>query len=151
MRRTIEVLLREDIRDLGRCGDVVKVAAGHARNYLMPRRLAVEATEDNRRAMQRRRTRLDAEAAVLATEARQRAERLAGVELRTGGRADEAGHLFGSVNAARIAELLAAAGHGFREQDVRLETPLKTVGTHVVRVHVHGEVFAEVRVTVEAE
>lgn len=151
MKTKVEVLLREHVSNLGRCGDVVQVASGYARNYLLPRKLAIQATDDNKRAMMRRRARLDADEARKAQETLARVETLSGVVLKTSGRADEAGHLFGSVNAARIAELLAAAGHAVLVDDVRLESPLKTVGTHTVRIHVHGETFGEIRVEVEAE
>jgi large subunit ribosomal protein L9 len=71
--------------------------------------------------------------------------------LKTSARADEQGHLFGSVNAANIVEMLREKGHGFEEKAVRLEAPLKTVGSHPVKVHVHGDHFVEVLVVVEAE
>ena len=151
MKTRVEVLLREHVVNLGRCGDVVQVAPGYARNYLLPRKLAIQATEDNKRAMLRRRSRLDADEAKKAQETLARVETLANVVLKTRNRADDAGHLFGSVNAARISELLAAAGQAVLEEDVRLPAPIKTVGTHVVRIHVHGETFAEIRVEVEAE
>ena len=151
MKTRVEVLLREHVVNLGRCGDVVQVAPGYARNYLLPRKLAIQATEDNKRAMLRRRSQLDTDEARKAQETLARVETLSGVVLMTAGRADEAGHLYGSVNAARISELLAAAGHAVLESDVRLAGPIKTVGTHAVRIHVHGETFAEIRVEVEAE
>jgi len=150
MKTRVEVLLREHVVNLGRCGDVVQVAPGYARNYLLPRKLAIQATEDNKRAMLRRRTRLDADEAKKAQETLARVETLASVVLKTSSRADDAGHLFGSVNAARVSELLAAAGHAVVEEDVRMPAPIKTVGSHVVRIHVHGETFAEIRIEVEA-
>lgn len=151
MKTRVEVLLREHVTNLGRCGDVVQVAPGYARNYLIPRKLAIQATDDNKRAMLRRRTKLDAEEARKAKETLARVETLNGVVLKTSGRADESGQLFGSVNAARIGELLASAGHAVAQDDVRLESPLKTVGTHEVRIHVHGETFATIKVEVEGE
>jgi large subunit ribosomal protein L9 len=151
MKTRVEVLLRENVGNLGRCGDVVHVAPGYARNYLLPRKLAVQATEDNKRAMLRRRSKLDADDARKVKETLARVETLMGVVLKTSGRADESGRLFGSVNAARISELLASAGHAVAEEDVRLEAPLKTVGSHPVRVHVHGDTFAEIKILVEAE
>jgi large subunit ribosomal protein L9 len=151
MTARVEVLLRENLKDLGRCGDVVSVAPGYARNYLLPRRLAIQANEENKRAMMNRRARLDAEEAERAKVTSAKVAALAGVALKTSGRADESGHLYGSVNAAQIAALLAAAGHAVAEKDVRLEAPLKTVGTHTVRVHVHADTFAEVKVEVAAE
>ena len=149
--RNVEVLLRENITDLGRCGDVVKVRAGYARNYLLPKRLAVPATEDNRRLMLRRRAQLDAEEAVRSQELDARVSALAALALETVQKADENGHLYGSVNAATLAELIRAAGFELDDGDVRLEAPIKTVGTHAVRVHMHGERYAEVSVEVRAE
>jgi large subunit ribosomal protein L9 len=151
MSARVEVLLRENLKNLGRCGDVVTVAPGYARNFLLPRRLAIHANEENKRAMLSRRARLDAEEAQLAKVTLAKVAALAGVVLKTSGRADEGGHLFGSVNASQIAALLAAAGHAVAEKDVRLESPLKILGTHSVRIHVQGETFAEVKVEVAAE
>jgi large subunit ribosomal protein L9 len=151
MSSRIEVLLRENLKNLGRCGDVVTVAPGYARNYLLPRRLAIHANDENKRAMLSRRARLDAEEAQLAKVTLAKVAALAGVVLKTSGRADEGGHLFGSVNAAQIAALLAAAGHAVAEKDVRLEAPLKNLGTHSVRIHVIADTFAEVKVEVAAE
>ena len=151
MARKVEVLLREHVRDLGKCGDIVKVAPGYARNFLLPRRVAVEATEDNKKAMLRRRAVLDAEEAKRSAELEARIAALAGVVVRTSGKADEGGHLYGSVNAGTVAGLLAAQGHVFDEKSVRLDTPIKQVGAHAVKIHVHGDRFAEVQVIVDAE
>jgi large subunit ribosomal protein L9 len=151
MARKVEVLLRDNVKDLGRCGDVVKVAPGYARNYLLPRRIAVTANEDNKRAMVRRRALLDAEEATRTAEIQARVASLSGIVVKTSGKADEGGQLYGSVNAGTIAALLAAQGHAFSEKDVRLDTPIKQVGTHTVKLHVHGEHFAEIQVVVEAE
>ena len=151
MKRKMEVLLRESVKDLGRCGDVVQVAPGFARNYLLPRKLAIDATEDNKRAMLRRRGRLEVEESQRSAETQARVAALSGLVLKTSGKADQDGHLYGSVNAAQVAELLRAAGHACEEKDVRLETPLKAVGIHPVRVHVHGETLAEIQVEVAAE
>ena len=150
MAARVELLLRENLAHLGKCGDLVKVAPGYARNYLLPRKLAVHATEDNKKLMTRRRAKLDVEDARRAEETNARVEVLAGVVLKTSGKADEAGQLYGSVNAAQVAALLQAAGHAIVEKDVRLDAPLKTVGSHLVRVHVHGDSFAAVKVEVEA-
>jgi large subunit ribosomal protein L9 len=147
----VEVLLRERVEGLGRCGDVVRVRPGFARNFLLPRRLAVAATEENKRAMQRRRVRLDVEEAARKAEIDARVAALSAVRVVAHGRADEGGHLYGSVNAAAIAALLAAAGHPFEEQDVRLDLPLRTVGEHAVRLHVHGDRYATITVAIEPE
>ena len=148
--KTVQVLLRESVKDLGKVGDVVDVAAGYARNYLVPRRIAVEATEENKKMMTRRRALVDAQEAALAADVAARVTALESVTVKTAGKADENGHLYGSVNAAAIAKLLAAAGHPTEEKDVRLSEAIKAVGTHSVPIHVHGESMANITVEVEA-
>jgi large subunit ribosomal protein L9 len=148
--RNVELLLRENVVDLGRCGDVVRVRAGFARNYLLPRKLAVAATEDNKRLMLRRRGQLDQLEAARKQELDSRAEALGTLVLTARQKADETGQLYGSVNAAAIAELARAAGFALEPQDVRLDAPIKTVGRHVVRVHVQGERYAEISLDVQA-
>ena len=149
--KNVEILLREHVENLGRCGDVVRVRPGYARNYLLPRKLAVVATEDNKKLMVRRRARLDAEEVQRDQELEVRLSALATVALRTSQKADESGRLYGSVNAAAIVDLLRIAGFEFEEADVRLEAPIKAVGSHTVRVHVHGERFAEIGLEVSAQ
>lgn len=148
--KTTEILLREDIDKLGRCGDVVRVAPGYARNYLLPRSLATAATPENRAIMERRRARMEIEEAERNKEHAARVELLNAVTLAATERADEQGHLYGSVHAARVVELLAAAGHTVDERHIRLEGPIKTVGEYKVPIHVHGEFEAVVTLTVEA-
>jgi large subunit ribosomal protein L9 len=149
--KNVEILLRDRVEHLGHCGDVVRVAPGFARNYLFPSGLAVAATPENKRLMDRRRDRLDAEDAARAAELDAVVARLNGVTVKTSGKAEESGSLYGSVNAAKIAELLTAAGHSVEEKSVRLDAPLKTVGEHNVRVHVYADAYAEVRVQIVAE
>lgn len=148
---TVEVLLRETVENLGVVGDVVRVRAGYARNYLLPRRLAIEANEENKRVMAKRREVWEAQQARFAAEVEARVEALSRAKLRTEEKADENGHLFGSVNAAKIAELLRAVGYPIEETQVRLEKPIKRCGTHRVQVHVHGEHNAEIVLDVEPE
>jgi len=149
--KQVELLLRDNVPHLGRCGDIVKMSPGFARNFLVPKRLAVQATEDNRRAMERRRVRLDAEDAARMAEIAATVEQLSGVTVKTALRADENGHLYGSLNAGGIVELLAGAGHGVEEKQVRLAAPIKEVGEHGVDVHVHGDQHATVTVVIEAD
>lgn len=145
-----QVLLSQNVASVGRCGDLVKVAPGFARNYLYPRKLAIPATDDNLKQMQRRRARLDAEEAQRTAEIDARVAALAAVALRVKERADENGQLFGSVSAGTIARLLNEAGQRVEERDVRLEQPIKAVGEYKVQVHVHGELHAEIALAVEA-
>ena len=147
----IEVLLREHVQHLGKCGDVVRVRPGYARNYLFPNRLATQATDDNKKLMARKRGRLDQEETVRNAELDARFAALQGLALAVSMKADEQGHLFGSVNAATVVELLAAQGRRHDEKDVRLDAPIKALGTHAVKVHVHGERFAEITVNVNRE
>ena len=149
--KTVEILLREHIGDLGKCGDVVHVKSGYARNYLLPQRLAIAATPDNKKAMERRRLRLDAEEAEQMAAIETRILVMSGVSLTTTQKADENGHLYGSVQASTVVELLAAQGKVIDEKDVRIDKPIKAVGSHTVRIHVHGERHAEVTVDVQPE
>ena len=147
--KTVKILLRENVDELGTIGDVVSVAPGYARNYLFPRRMAVEATPENVKMMERRRRRY--EAAVVAQEAEVSAklESLGQLKLVTKEKADDTGTLYGSVGAHRIAELLTAAGHPTDERNVRLDEPIKSLGAHEVPIHVHGEHYAGIQVVVE--
>ncbi len=148
--KNVTILLRESVKDLGIVGDVVTVAAGYARNYLLPSRYAVDATPENVKMMERRRVRVLAD---MAAKEEQIAELIAAfgkLKLVATEKADENGSLYGSVTAGRIAELLAAAGHEMDEKAVRLEEPIKTVGTHEVPVHLFGEHYAGIQVVVEA-
>ena len=148
--KQVTVLLRERVDDLGGVGDVVKVAAGYARNYLLPYKLAVEATPENVKMLERRRARLEEELQRREAETSAKIESLGQLKLSTAEKADEGGTLYGSVGAARIAELLTAAGHPTDESDVRLDEPIKSLGTHEVPIHVFGEHYAAIQVVVEA-
>lgn len=149
--KNVSVLLRERVANLGEVGDVVKVAPGYARNFLLPRGFAIQATEDNIRAMERRRARIDAEEAERAAKIQAVVNEMGGLRVETTQRADETGTLYGSVSAVNVAELLAAAGHAISDRRIRLEAPLKSVGEHEVEVHVHGDRTAKVTVVVHAE
>ncbi len=149
--KDMEVLLREHVRHLGRCGDVVRVAPGYARNFLLPRGLAAPATEDNKRQIARRAARLAAEEAEKAEEIAVAVAALAELTVTVSERADENGKLYGSVHASTIAELCVAAGTNIDVKRFHLESPIKMVGEHKVAVHVHGESYAEITVMVMAE
>ncbi len=148
MAKNIEVLLRDHVTALGECGDVVRVRTGYARNYLVPYGLATEATPENKKLMDRRRIKLDAVAVIKNAEMDAWLAKLSAVVLSTEERADDQGHLFGSVNASAIVMLLGKAGHKVDEKNVRLDAPLKSVGEHKVKIHVHGDRHAEIIVNV---
>jgi large subunit ribosomal protein L9 len=147
----IEVILREDVKTLGRAGEMVRVKPGYARNYLLPQGLAFEATEGNKKRIaaesKARETRDQADKA----EAQKAADRLSAVALNLSGKAGEEGKLFGSITSQDIADALARAGHPVDKRRIELEHPIKTVGEHAVTVRLHPEVHAQLRVSVVAE
>jgi large subunit ribosomal protein L9 len=146
-----KVLLRDNVANLGKVGDVVNVAAGYARNFLYPRGLAIIASPDNVKVMARKRARQDAVEAERMAEFKVIAARIEGVRVEIDAKADETGSLYGSVSAAQIVAKLAAAGHTIEERQVRLEHPLKSVGEHAVPVHVHGDLDVTITVVVVAQ
>ncbi len=147
----MEVILREDVQSLGKAGQLVKVKPGYARNFLLPRGLAFEATAGNKK-------RIEAEAKARATKANaekaaseQLAARLGSITLAMRGKAGEEGKLFGSITAQDIADALAAEGFSVDKRKLELEHPIKTVGFHSVMVRLQAEVHAEVRVNIVPE
>jgi large subunit ribosomal protein L9 len=147
----IEVILREDIKTLGRAGEMVRVKPGYARNYLLPQGLAYEATEGNKkRIAAETRVRVVRHQAERA-EAERAAATLSGVALTLGGKAGEEGKLFGSITSQDIAEALARQGHNIDRRRIELEHPIKTIGQHTVTVRLHPEVHAELHVSVVSE
>jgi len=146
-----KVLLRDNVANLGKVGDVVNVAAGYARNFLYPRGLAIIASPDNVKVMARKRARQDAVEAQRMAEYQVVAARIQGVRVEIDAKADETGSLYGSVSAAQIVAKLAASGHTIEERQVRLEHPLKSVGEHAVPVHVHGDLDVTITVVVVAQ
>lgn len=147
----MEVILREDVKSLGKAGDLVRVKPGYGRNYLLPSGLAYEATEGNKKRIaaetRARSTRAEAERA----DAQAQAARLSAVELTITGKAGEEGKLFGSVTASDIAEALAAKGAEVDRRRIELDQPIKTLGRHTVGVRLHADVRAEIRVDVVPE
>ena len=148
--RNVQVLLRENVDDLGIIGDVVQVAPGYARNYLLPRKIAIAATPENVKMMERRRQRYLASVEAQAAEIEERIAALGRIRLVTSEKADETGTLYGSVSSQSVVELLTAQGFEVDERSIRLEEPIKSVGEHEVPVHIHGEHYASVQLVVEA-
>ena len=147
----MEVILREDVKSLGKAGEMVRVKPGYARNYLLPHGLAFEATEGNKKRIAAETRARGARDQAERTEAERFAATLGAVELTLKGKAGEEGKLFGSITAQDIADALAAQGHQVDKRRIELEHPIKTVGHHTVAVRLHSEVHAEVRVSVVAE
>jgi len=148
----MEVLLRQDVEKLGRMGEVVDVANGYARNYLLPKKIAVPVTAENLRKLEAvREERRRREREELARVGRQ-AEMLEGFLCYVPMRATEKGHLFGSVGAQQIADELAESGfEGIRASNVNLDRPIEEVGDYEVEVMLHPDVRANILVRVAAE
>ena len=147
----MEVILKDDVINLGHRGDLVKVADGYARNFLLPRKLALQATLANKAVVEQMK---NAAARRFATEkalAELLAVKLSPVELEFTRKSGDAGHLFGSVTSADIAAALDAKGFEVDRRKIHLEEPLKTVGDFSVAIKLHREVTAQVKVKVLAE
>lgn len=147
----IELILRSSVPSLGKAGDLVRVKPGYARNYLLPRGLAFEATPGNRKRIDAETRAQSARQAAERAEAEQLATRIQAVPLVFTAKAGEDGKLFGSVTAADIAERLAHAGHEIDKRKIALEHPLKSLGAHQVLVKLAPEVQAELLVQVNPE
>jgi large subunit ribosomal protein L9 len=147
----MEVILREHVDNLGRRGEIVKVADGYARNYLLPRKLALLVTEGNKKQIERERAKFDAKEAEEKKVAEAMAARLATVEVVIPRRVGETEALYGSVTAADIAEALAAKGFEIDRRRLQLADPIKKVSESSVPVKLHREVTATVKVKVVAE
>ena len=144
----MEIILRQGVENLGKPGDVVKVKAGYARNYLLPHGLAYEATPGNLKRIQQERERLEAAENERRGAAQGLAERLEQVSLTFSARVGEEGKLFGSVTAADIAQQLEAQGFHVEKRQIDLHEPIKALGVYRVPVRLHADVKPEVRVWV---
>jgi len=147
----MEVILREHVDNLGRRGEIVKVADGYARNYLLPRKLALLVTEGNKKQIERERAKFDAKEAEEKKIAEAMAARLATAEVVIARRVGETEALYGSVTAADIAEALAAKGFEIDRRRLQLADPIKKVGESSIPVKLHRDVTATVKVKVVAE
>jgi large subunit ribosomal protein L9 len=147
----IELILRESVPSLGKAGDLVRVKPGYARNFLLPRGLAFEATEGNKKRIAAESRARDTREAAERAEAQAYATRLEAVELSFTAKAGEDGKLFGSVTSADIAAALEAQGLTVDKRKIELAHPLKELGFHSVPVRLTHDVHAEVKVNVTAE
>jgi large subunit ribosomal protein L9 len=147
----MEVILREHVENLGQRGDVVKVASGYARNYLLPRKLALTVTDGNRKQIDRERKVADMREAEERQGAEGIAARLAGVEIVIARRVGGTEALYGSVTSADIAESLAAKGFDIERRKIQLADPIKQLGEFQVPIRLHREVTATVKVVVAKE
>jgi large subunit ribosomal protein L9 len=147
----MEVILREDIEKLGTRGDVVKVAPGYARNFLLPQRKAVAATDSNRKIVEQERQAHLRKEAKLASEAQALGQLLSALSIHVARKAGENDHLFGSVTAADLSDLLAVQGYTIDRRKIHLDDPIRTLGEHKVSVKLHREVTIEITVNVDRQ
>ena len=147
----MEVILREHIDNLGKRGEVVKVANGYARNYLLPRKLALAVTEANKRQIEREREAAEARELEEKAQAEAFSQRLSQIEIQIPRRVGENNILYGSVTSADVAQALAAKGFEIDKRKIQLAEPLKALGEVTVPIKVHREVTSQVKVTVVAE
>jgi large subunit ribosomal protein L9 len=144
----MEVILRQSVEKLGTPGDVVKVSNGYARNYLLPRGIAVIATEGNKKQIEAQRQRLEAAEDMRREEARGQATTLEQVSLTFSARVGEEGKLFGSVTSGDIVQQLEALGHRVEKRQVDLHEPIKALGVYRVPIRLHADVKPEIKVWV---
>ena len=147
----MEVILREHVEKLGRRGDVVKVAEGYARNYLLPRKLALAVTEANKRQIEREKKVAEVRELEEKSAAEAVAQRLTQLEIEIARRVGENETLYGSVTSADIAHALAAKGFDIDKKKIQLADPLKALGENTVPVRIHRDVTAQVKVKVVPE
>jgi large subunit ribosomal protein L9 len=147
----MEVILKEDIAKLGARGDVVKVAEGYGRNYLLPRKLAIEATTANRAVIQQMKASAVRKLAREKGDAEALAKQLTGVELSFTRKSGEHDQLFGSVTSADIARELEHKGLNIDRRKIQLDEPLKTIGDFDVAIKLHRDVIVPVKVTIRKE
>jgi large subunit ribosomal protein L9 len=147
----MQIILQEDVDKLGHRGDVVTVKTGYARNFLLPHKLAIEATAGNMKALERIRGSLAKKTATELEAAEKQAELLHGVSLKFHRKTGENDQMFGSVTSGDIADGLKAQGFEIDKRQIQLADPLKTLGEFPVNIKVFRDVISEIKVTVGKE
>ena len=147
----MDVILREHVDNLGRRGEIVKVADGYARNYLLPRKLALVASEGNKKQIERERSKFEAAEAEEQKVAQAVADRIANVEVEITRKVGETEALYGSVTSADIADALNAKGFEVDKRKLVLHEPIKKLGEYTVPIKLHRDVTVPLKVRVTAE
>ncbi len=147
----MEVILREDVKGLGKAGALVRVKPGYGRNFLLPQGLAFEATAGNKKRIETEQRSRVAKHSAEKSEAADLAAKLEAAHLKLKAKAGEGDKLFGSITTGDLAEALGKAGFSIDKRKIELEHPIKQLGFHSVAVRLHPEVRAEFKVTVEPE
>ncbi|HXU49399.1 MAG TPA: 50S ribosomal protein L9 [Candidatus Binatia bacterium] len=147
----MQIILQEDVDKLGNRGELVTVAEGYARNFLLPRKMALEATAGNMKRLEKMRAAFAKKEAVEKGDAQKLAELLAGVSLEVTRKSGENDQLFGSVTSADISEALAAKGFTIDKRKITLAEPIKTIGEFDVPIKLHREIAATVKLAVKKD
>jgi large subunit ribosomal protein L9 len=147
----MQIILQEDVEKLGTRGQVVEVAEGYARNFLLPRKLALEANAGNMKRLEKMRVAFAKKEATEKEAAQKLAELLAGVALELSRKSGENDQLFGSVTSADVSEALAAKGYTVDKRKIVLVDPIKAIGEFDIPVKLHREVTASVKLSVKKE
>jgi len=147
----MEVILKEDVSKLGSRGDVVKVAEGYGRNFLLPRKLAIEATVGNKKVIEQMRSAALRRSAKEKAQAEELAKQFDGLSVSFQRRSGEHDQLFGSVTSGDLAEALEKKGFSLDRRKIQLHEPLKSVGEFTIPVKLHKDVTAHLKVVIEKE
>jgi large subunit ribosomal protein L9 len=147
----MKVILRDDVKSLGRMGEVVNVSDGYARNFLLPKKLAVEANTANIKEFEHNRKSIADKAARIKDASKTTADKLAALTITIKAKAGEEDRLFGSVTSMDIAQALAAEGFDIDKKKIQIDEPIKRVGEYAVQVRLHADVAATVNVHVVPE
>lgn len=147
----MEVILKEDVPKLGHRGDVVKVAEGYGRNYLLPRKLAIEATQGNKAVIEQMKQAAVRRSAVEKADAETLSRQLEGVSINFQRKAGDKDQLFGSVTSGDVADALAHKGFNIDRRKIQLHDPLKNLGEFDVPVRLHRDVTSRIKVIIEKE
>jgi large subunit ribosomal protein L9 len=147
----MQIILQEDVEKLGTRGQLVEVAAGYARNYLLPRKLGIEATPGNMKRLEKMRATFAKKEATEKEAAQKLAELLVAVSVTLTRKAGENDQLFGSVTSGDVAEALAAQGYNIEKRKIVLADPIKVVGEFEIPIKLHREVTSAVKLTVKKE
>lgn len=147
----MKVILKEDVKNLGLAGSIVNVADGYARNFLIPRNLAVEASTKNVKALEQERKRIEEAARKAKEMAQEISKRLSSITLQIKAKAGEEGKLFGSITNADISEALKKEGFDIDKRRIVLEEPIKRLGSYTVNVKLHQEMTVPVNINIISE
>jgi large subunit ribosomal protein L9 len=147
----MEVILKEDVAKLGSRGDVVRVAEGYGRNYLLPRKLAIQATADNKKVIEQMKAAAVRRSAKEKAQAEELAKQFDGVSINFQRRAGEHDQLFGSVTSSDVAEALEKKGFNIDRRKVQIHDPLRTLGEFTIPIKLQKDVTAHLKVVIEKE